>query len=80
MPMTPIDSALTDTIADMIRSSTTCGCCDNDTNTVELIKRALERTPVDWWPSADVVPDFFVGHTGYREIRQALIERRVTWL
>jgi hypothetical protein len=81
--VTKIDEALTDTIADMIRNSVFCGCCDSDGNHAALIKRALQRTPVDWWPNTPSIQPFVFDalnkNTLYIPILQALTERRITW-
>jgi hypothetical protein len=64
----------------MIRNSVFCGCCDSDGNHAALIKRALQRTPVDWWPNATDFPVMpLAKNTLYIPILQALTERRITW-
>ena len=77
--MSKIDEALTNTIADMIRNSTACGCCDNDTAHAALIMRALERTPCDWWPDGSEAPlPLYEKNSLYIPILKALVTRSLT--
>lgn len=48
---TSIERGLHDTIVDLIKSRTYCGCCDSDTNHAQILLRILRRVPVDLWPT-----------------------------
>jgi hypothetical protein len=81
--MNTIDKAVTETLEDMITNRTYCGCCNTDCDYAELIMRALQRTPVDWWPNA---ADCFgptsdealgKGCNVYAAIYKALVERKL---
>jgi len=79
-----IDQALTETLADLIRSAPGCQCCGTADSYAEFIQRALARTPVDWWPDASCATEniFYTeegGPAGYRLVLEALVQRKVLW-
>jgi hypothetical protein len=61
-----LSDAVTETLVDMIKNRTYCGCCDSDTTHARLIVSMLKRFPVETWPTeahldAEGVKGFFDG-------------------